>query len=138
MNVMTVFQILLFTVISLALIGFCKRQLINPKSHGFYRFFTFEAIALLFVNAIPYLHHDILAPSNILSSVFLMCSLFCALRSVVILTRSGGNTQRDCLENFEFENTAKLVVNDIYKYIRHPHVHIAATLSLGACLAQSG
>ena len=50
---MTIWQWVAFVMLSAVLVGISWRTLGNPRSHGFYRFFAWEAMALMLVLNAP-------------------------------------------------------------------------------------
>lgn len=85
----------------------------DPRSHGFYRFFAFEAIiALILFNALQWFR-DPFSPHQIISWVILGACLFMALHGFYLLHVIGS-------PQGNFENTTALVTVGAYKYIRHP------------------
>ncbi|HLD67886.1 MAG TPA: methyltransferase [Pseudomonas sp.] len=111
-----------FLILGLALAFLSRRALGDPRSHGFYRFFAFEAIVLLLWRNLPYWFVERFSPSQLLSWALLFASLYLLLHSLYLLRVRGGHApERAAGEaNFAFENTARLVDSGIYGYIRHP------------------
>ncbi|SDU23378.1 methyltransferase family protein [Halopseudomonas salegens] len=111
----------LFIVLGSVLAWVCRRQLVNPGCHGFYRFFAFAGILWLFLNALQLWHHDITSISQILSLLLMLSALGLLIGGVYGLRCYGGTSaRRQAEENFRFENTSTLVTRGIYAYIRHP------------------
>lgn len=130
-------QLLGFTLASACLGYFCRQQLRNPRCHGFYRFFVFEAILLLGIQNAPVWHNDIFAPRQLLSSALLFMSLCFVIQGFILLKRRGGQRQRDDTpENFGFENTVCLVTDGIFKYVRHPMYTSLLLLAWGIFIKQ--
>lgn len=114
-------QPLIFSGLLLVLAWFCRRQLLNPRCHGFYRFFAFAGILWLLVRAIPRWHEQLLSPSQAVATLLLALAAFFVISAVWKLNDEGGRRQREQpAENFAFENTARLVTTGIYGYVRHP------------------
>lgn len=125
----------LFIVLSFALAWLCRRQLLNPRCHGFYRFFAFEGILWLLLNALPLWHHNLLSVVQALSLLLMLLSLALLIGSVYQLRYQGGFVARQqARENFSFENTNTLVTRGIYAYIRHPMYGSLLTLNWGILL----
>lgn len=115
-------QWLAFAVGSSALVGISWRAMGNPRAHGFYRFFAWEAmLALLVLNA-PVWFEDRYALHQEISWVLLFASLTVLLLGLYQLRRDGRpNLQaRTEAELFAFERTSRLVTGGIYRFIRHP------------------
>ncbi len=97
------------------------RSLHNPKVHGFYRFFIFQGVIFLLVingSMGPTLSPRWLKNFSQLLNAF---AAFFVVAGYYQLRRSGNHTERiGFSENRHFENTARLIVAGIYRYIRHP------------------
>lgn len=100
-------------VVSAGILWFSWPSLRNWHSHGFYRFFAFEAILLLFLLNVGYWFETPLAPLKIVAWVLLIVSLFLVVHGFHLL-RVIGQPEGD------FENTTNLVTIGAYQYIRHP------------------
>ena len=114
-------RLVLFAVISGWLFYVSRRSLHLARSHGFYRFFAWEAIlALILVNSHVWFS-DPLSILHIVSWTLLLMSLI-LLGQGIYLIRVAGNpgSQRQDRTLFSFEKTSTLVTSGIYRYIRHP------------------
>lgn len=110
----------LATIGSLAIAG---RSLVNPRQHGFYRFFAFEAIfALILVNSLDWFVKPLSWP-QIASWILLAGSIALAVYSYTLL-RSIGRPAGGV------EQTTRMVDVGVYRFIRHP---LYASLVLFAC-----
>ncbi|MGE5251204.1 MAG: methyltransferase family protein [Bacteroidota bacterium] len=115
-------RLLLFATGSVLLIAVSRKSLLRPRSHGFYRFFAWEAIlALILLNA-PAWFRDPLALRQLISWVLLTVSFLPLLYGVQSLRRQGrpGGTRAGDRSLLAFETTTSLVTTDIYALIRHP------------------
>jgi len=92
------------------------------SSHGFYRFFAWETIILLFLMNVEYWFKNPLAWNQILAWILLFGSLIPLIAGVKSLTRHGNPTDQRQTEPelLAFEKTTTLVTTGIYRYIRHP------------------
>lgn len=113
---------MIFGIGSLLVVVISWRSLHNPYSHGFYRFFAWEAIlALLLINVSfwfykPFVWNQLIAWSLLFLSLIPLVFGVHALR-----TRGRPTQQREGDSSlFGFEKTTRLVTNGIYHYIRHP------------------
>lgn len=97
----------------------------NPRAHGFYRFFAFEGILVLFLLNVPYWFRDPFSPVQIFSWIFLFISLFLLILGVYLLKKIGRPPKG------EIENTTVLVTLGAYRYIRHPLYSSLLFLSWG-------
>lgn len=112
---------------SLLIVAISWGSLWNPTSHGFYRFFAFEAIlALVVVNAAEWFLNP-LAPLQLLSWLCLLGSFILAAQAFWFLIRSGKPSGN-------FENTTRLVTSGPYRAIRHPLYGSLLLLSWGTLL----
>lgn len=115
-------EIALFIAGSGILIALSWRSLRCPGSHGFYRFFAWEAIlALLLMNAAFWFYRPF-AWNQILAWSLLFLSLL-PLAFGVHSLRTRGKPSRERKGDptlLEFEKTSTLVTSGIYHYIRHP------------------
>lgn len=119
---------LFFTVIS-------WRSLRNPRSHGFYRYFVFEGIAGLMLYNQPVWFDRPFSGLQSMSWLLLIISVVLVVYGVGLLRRIGGQSERQSSpENLSFENTQHLVVDGLYRYIRHPMYTSLLFLAWGAFL----
>lgn len=116
-----IISLCIFVSLSVVLAYCCRKQLLNPHCHGFYRFFVFEGILLLALMNIDISNPWLFTPLHMVSGVFMLSSLACVTASFKQLRKQGGELNRhNTPENFAFENTERLVTNGIYGYVRHP------------------
>lgn len=107
---------------TIILIAISRKSLGKPGSHGFYRFFAWESILLLFVVNAQYWFRDPFAWHQLIAWTLLLISLIplgfgvhsLTIRGKPATLREGDNTL------LAFEKTTSLVTSGIYKYIRHP------------------
>lgn len=85
----------------------------DRASHGFYRFFAFEAILILILLNTPGWFRDPLALHQVISWLLLVASIPLAIHGFHVL-RVIGQPEGD------FEKTTSLVTLGAYRYIRHP------------------
>ncbi len=115
-------QLILFAALSVILIAISWKALREPRSHGFYRFFAWEAILALFLLNAEFWFRDPFSWNQIIAWVLLFASLIPLVFGVHSLRTRGNPTDKregdDSL--LAFEKTTTLVTSGIYKYIRHP------------------
>lgn len=112
---------LIFGLLSLALIILSWKNIFNPKSHGFYRFLSWECIIWLFVLCYKTWFDDPFSFRQIISWIFLIISLYMVIAGVTLIHRIGKPEQkRDDKDLYAFEKTSSLVTQGIFRYIRHP------------------
>jgi protein-S-isoprenylcysteine O-methyltransferase Ste14 len=125
----------LFFIGTLFFLWVSWRPLMNPGSHGFYRFFAFEGILLLVLLNFPYWFVEPVSLQHLVSWSFLLISILLIIQAVLLFKRDGGHAGRQEMpENFSFENTARLVESGLYRFIRHPMYSSLLFLAWGAFL----
>jgi len=125
----------IFIIISIFLTVFSWRSLRNPRCHGFYRFFVFEALLVLILLNIPFWFKNPLTLLQVVSWILLFFSVFLVVLGFYLLRKFGGYKAREnSSETHAFEDTASLVTDGIYKYIRHPLYSSLLFLAWGAYL----
>ena len=114
-------RLILFVILSLPIIYLSWQTIFNIKSHGFYRFFSWECILWLLVSNYKYWFIDVLSTKQIFSWIFLFISAYLIIAGVILLKKKGKPvSNRDEKELYQFEKTSELIDNGIFKYIRHP------------------
>jgi protein-S-isoprenylcysteine O-methyltransferase Ste14 len=120
--VSAVLKTLLFLAASAGIVYISRASLRSPRSHGFYRFFAWEAIlALILLNA-EYWFWNPFSPHQVISWIFLIASAFLVVHAVHLLRMIGKPTaaRSDDEAAIGFEKTSHLVTVGAYKHIRHP------------------
>ncbi|MGB2697627.1 MAG: isoprenylcysteine carboxylmethyltransferase family protein [Candidatus Zixiibacteriota bacterium] len=94
----------------------------NPRSHGFYRFFAFEAIVALVLLNIDYWFYESFSIHQIISWLLLILSVFLVIHGFQLLRMVGNpkSERNDDLTLIGIEKTSELVTVGAYRYIRHP------------------
>ncbi len=112
----------LFVVASAGIVYVSRASLRAPRSHGFYRFFAWEAILALILLNVEYWVRDPLSLHQVISWLFLIVSAFLVVHAVHLLRIMGKpDAQRsDDEATIGIEKTTHLVSVGAYKYIRHP------------------
>jgi protein-S-isoprenylcysteine O-methyltransferase Ste14 len=111
------------------------RALGNPRSHGFYRFFAFEACLILFILNMPFWFEKPLSLHQILSWILLIICIFTVLLGFLRLLKYGKPKVREgSRETYSFEETSVLIRDGIYRYIRHPMYSSLIFFAWGAWL----
>jgi len=97
------------------------KSLKDRKSHGFYRFFSWEAMLVLLIFNIEYWFANPFSLHQIISWILLFISIWMVAAGTITLKKYGKQKQIRSKENlYAFEKTSELVQTKIYKYIRHP------------------
>jgi protein-S-isoprenylcysteine O-methyltransferase Ste14 len=127
--------ILIFGILSVPIILLSWRSLAHPRSHGFARFFAFEAVlGLLVLNALDWFVNP-LGLLQLASWLLLTASLVCLIWGLALLRSVGGfDPQAELDASFAWERTGALVSRGIFRYIRHPMYASLLYLTWGAYL----
>jgi protein-S-isoprenylcysteine O-methyltransferase Ste14 len=118
---LTVFRLAVFILASVAIYHVSRASLRNYRSHGFYRFFAWEAfLALMLLNLnIP--KYQPSSAHHIMAIVCLILSGLLAIHGFQLLRREGKpDNRRDDPTLLPVEKTTALVTSGAYKYVRHP------------------
>ena len=111
----------IFVLASIGIIWVSRSSLRNFHSHGFYRFFAWEAILVLFLINVNYWFLVPFSLRQIFSWIFLLISLFLIIRGVQLFRGKGKiENVRNDPSLVGIEKTTELVTTGIYHYIRHP------------------
>ena len=127
-------QAIIFGIGTLVLIYISRASLREPRTHGFYRFFAWEAILALILLNIQNWFKNPFAWYQVISWVLLILCLLPLIFGVRSL-RGRGAPDREIRRETEllaFERTTQLVTDGIYKYIRHPLYSSLLLLAWGA------
>jgi len=114
-------NLVIFILCSIAIAWVSRKSLLNTKSHGFYRFFGWECIALLFACNYRYWFDAPFTPVHLISWILLFICAYVVIAGYVEL-KKGGKASATRVDDhlYTFEKTTELVDTGIYKYIRHP------------------
>lgn len=124
---------ILFLAGSAIIVWWSRKPLSKPGSHGFYRFFAWEAILGLIVLNRPVWGDDPYSPHQFASWLLMLTSIALVVLGVATLKRDGApGAQRDDGSFYEFEKTTQLVSHGIFAYIRHPMYASLLALAWGA------
>jgi protein-S-isoprenylcysteine O-methyltransferase Ste14 len=108
-------SVIIFAVITAGLLSWSWPSLRDPRSHGFFRFFTFEAMVALIMLNVGQWFHDPLSAHQVVSWLLLGLSLFMAAHGFYLLSTIGKPK-----DDYNIEDTTALVMIGAYRYIRHP------------------
>ena len=124
---------ILFLIGTLLVVWLSRKPLRKPGSHGFYRFFAWEAILGLIVLNHGVWGDDPYSPHQFTSWMLMLLSIFLVAEGTRTLRRHGAaNKQRDDGSFYEFEKTTQLVSRGIFGHIRHPMYASLLALAWGA------
>jgi len=111
------------------------RSLRHPGSHGFFRFFAFEAILCLILLNARFWFHRPFAPLQIVSWPLLAISFGLAVHGYHLLRHRGQPSKPESGSHlFPIENTESLVTIGAYRFIRHPLYASLLCVAWGAAL----
>jgi protein-S-isoprenylcysteine O-methyltransferase Ste14 len=115
-------KLIVFIISSGLLISISRASLHRPGSHGFYRFFAWESILLLFLLNVEKWFVDPFSWHQLIAWTLLFASLVPLAFGVKTLRVRGQPTRKrsDDPTLLAFEKTTTLVTTGIYAYIRHP------------------
>lgn len=104
-----------------ATVWLSRKQLVNPKTHGFFRFFAFVCILTLWLIKIAGLGTVLLELPDVVAQCLLLSSVLLVLTGYLELKLRGRPSKtREDATLFAFEKTTKLVTTGIFRVIRHP------------------
>lgn len=130
-------ELIIFLAGSVGIFALSRHAFGQPSSHGFPRFFAFEALlGLAVLNARWWFVQPFSLP-QILSWALLLDSLALVIHAVLTLRRYGApsNTLQDP-NRISFEKTTRLVIQGPYQFIRHPMYASLLLLAWGVFLKQ--
>lgn len=132
---MPVFKILMLAAGTLAITWVSHPALKDVRSHGFFRFFAWELILILFVLNVDHWFVDPFSFRQIAAWIMLIISLVLILQGVHLFLRKGRiDRERQAPSLVGIEKTTTLVTSGIYKYIRHPFYSSLIFLAWGIFL----
>jgi protein-S-isoprenylcysteine O-methyltransferase Ste14 len=115
-------KLVIFIIATGLIIYISITSLRQPGSHGFYRFFAWESIVLLFLLNVEMWFVAPFSWHQIISWILLFVSFVPLIFGVRSLHKRGQPTKERPGDPslFDFEKTTALVTTGIYAYIRHP------------------
>jgi protein-S-isoprenylcysteine O-methyltransferase Ste14 len=115
-------KLIAFVVVSIGLVYISRASLREPRSHGFYRFFAWEFIVVLFLLNINAWFRNPLSWHQLIAWFLLIVCIVPLIFGIRSLTTQGKPVQQREGEPqlLAFEKTSTLVTTGIYRYIRHP------------------
>jgi protein-S-isoprenylcysteine O-methyltransferase Ste14 len=127
------FKVVVFIVASVGIAWVSRSSLRNSRSHGFYRFFAWEAIVASILLNLDYWFYEPLSIHQIVSWLLLIISLFLLIHGFKLLHIVGKpDSKRNDPSLIGIEKTTELVTVGAYRYIRHPLYSSLLFLAWGA------
>lgn len=118
---MTTLQLSVFLLASAGIVYVSRASLRQPRAHGFYRFWAWEAILALAVLNLPVWFRAPLAWHQIISWLLLILCLVPLVLGLRLLRRARRTrAERPDAALYGFEKTAELVTTGVFRTIRHP------------------
>jgi protein-S-isoprenylcysteine O-methyltransferase Ste14 len=126
-------QLVALAALSVPIAWISRASLHRPGTHGFYRFFAWEAILVLVVLHVRTWFRDPFSRHQVVSWSLLMVSFVPLVFGVRALRAHGNQATRrqDDADLLAFEKTTTLVNVGIYRYIRHPLYSSLLSLAWG-------
>jgi protein-S-isoprenylcysteine O-methyltransferase Ste14 len=130
-----VYKLVGFILATIGIIWVSRASLRDIRHHGFYRFFSWEIVLILFLMNVDDWFVDPFSLRQILSWSFLVISLV-LISQGIWLFRKKGNIDSDRRDPalVGVEKTTKLVTTGVYHYIRHPFYSSLLSLGWGVLL----
>jgi len=130
-----VHKVILFVLATIGITWVSRSSLRDVLFHGFYRFFAWETILILFLVNMNYWFVDPFSLRQIISWSFLIVSLVLIYQGVQLLRRKGRlDQERNDPALVGIEKTTELVTTGVYHYIRHPFYSSLLFLGWGILL----
>jgi protein-S-isoprenylcysteine O-methyltransferase Ste14 len=130
-----VHKVILFVLATIGITWVSRSSLRDVQFHGFYRFFAWETILILFLVNMNYWFVDPFSLRQIISWSFLIVSLVLIYQGVQLLRRKGRlDQERNDTALVGIEKTTELVTTGVYHYIRHPFYSSLLFLGWGILL----
>lgn len=107
---------------TIVIFWFSRTSILKWRSHGFYRFWAWELILLLFLFNIEFWFRDPLSVHQLIAWLLLIVSLVFVIWGVHMMRRIGkpDDSRREDTALLGIEKTTHLVTTGIFKYIRNP------------------
>ncbi|MFQ5811622.1 MAG: methyltransferase family protein [Anaerolineae bacterium] len=121
------FKLIIFAVVSGAIVFVSWASLRDLRSHGFFRFFAFESILVLILLNLEHWFRDPFSALQIVSWLLLLASLILAVHGFHLLRVIGRPKEG-------LEDTTTVVTVGAYKVIRHPLYSSLLLFAWGAFL----
>lgn len=112
---------ILFVLGTIVLVFVSRKPLRSLSAHGFYRFFAWEILLVMFLLNTKTWFQNPFAWYQLISWVFLFASIPLVILGARLLRQVGRQeSDRNDASLYAFEKTSRLVTVGLYRYIRHP------------------
>ena len=113
---------IVFALATIPIVYVSRASLRHPRSHGFYRFWTWECILGLFLLNVDHWFANAFAPHQLVSWILLFTCIVPVVWGTLLLKQRGRPVEKreSDPDLLAFEKTTQLVTSGIYAYIRHP------------------
>jgi protein-S-isoprenylcysteine O-methyltransferase Ste14 len=133
------YKVITFVLATIGIIWVSRSSLRTVQYHGFYRFFAWETILILFLMNMNYWFVDPFSLRQIFSWLFLIASIVLIYQGVQLFRKQGELDQdRNDPALVGIEKTTELVTTGLYRYIRHPFYGSLLFLGWGILLKKVG
>jgi len=131
-------KVIVFLAATIGIAWISRTSLRSFRSHGFYRFFAWEAIVALILLNLDYWFFAPFSIHQIVSWSLLTISLFLVIHGAQLLHNVGNpDNKRNDPSLIGMEKTTKLVTVGAYRFIRHPIYGSLLLLSWGVFFKHS-
>jgi len=114
-------KLIIFGILSLLIIAISWQSLFSIKTHGFYRFLSWECILWLLVSNYKFWFIDPFSFQQIISWIFLFYASYLVIAGAIKLGQAKKTSLgRNEVNLYQFERTTELIDSGIYQFIRHP------------------
>ena len=128
-------KLITFGILSLPIVIVSWHSLFRIKTHGFYRFFSWECILWLLLSNFKFWFIDPVSFHQIISWMFLFYASYLVIAGAIKLSKAKKSGQARKEEKlYQFEKTSELIDTGIFKFIRHPLYSSLLFLTWGICL----
>jgi len=118
---MLTIQWAIFVVGTIVIVWVSRFSLRDVRSHGFYRFFAWEIILIMFAVNLRYWIKDPFSVQQVISWILLIISMVLIFQGVRLFRQRGKiDQERTDPSLVGIEKTTVLVTTSLYRYIRHP------------------
>jgi protein-S-isoprenylcysteine O-methyltransferase Ste14 len=115
------YNTILFVLGTIVLIFISRKSLTSLRLHGFYRFFAWEILLVMFLLNAGTWFQNPFAWHQVISWVLLIVSIALVILGLRLLRQMGEqDADRNDASLLALERTSRLVTVGLYRYIRHP------------------